>query len=107
MSRFKRFTRSLLSGYLQLVANIVYTLASVPLALHFLSKPEFGLWALVTQIAGYLALLDFGLSGSASRILIDHKDDKHREEYGSTLQTGALVGFSQALVIFGVGVLIA
>ena len=55
MSRFKRFTHSLLSGYVLLGANILYTFASVPLALHYLSKKEIGLWGVVTQIAGYLA----------------------------------------------------
>ena len=53
MSRLKKFTRSLLSGYVALGANIFYTLASVPLALHYLGKAEFGLWALVSQISGY------------------------------------------------------
>ena len=53
MSRLRKFTRSLLAGYLMLGANIFYTLASVPLALHYLGKAEFGLWALVSQICGY------------------------------------------------------
>ena len=38
MSRLKNFTRSLLSGYAQIAVNVLYTLASVPLALHYLSK---------------------------------------------------------------------
>ena len=64
MSRIKRFAHSLVSGYVFLGANALYTLASVPLALHYLSKPEFGLWAVATQIAGYLMLIDFGLGTS-------------------------------------------
>jgi len=48
MSRLKKFTFSLLSGYVLLGANIFYTLASVPLALHYLTKPEFGFWARLT-----------------------------------------------------------
>ena len=96
MSRFKRFAHALLSGYVLLGANMVYTLASVPLALHYLSKAQFGLWALVTQVAGYVALVDFGLSASASRVLIDHKDQRASGNYGSMVQTGALVGLTQA-----------
>ena len=53
MSRLKKFTHSLLSGYVALGVNVFYTLASVPLALHYLGKAEFGLWALVSQISGY------------------------------------------------------
>jgi O-antigen/teichoic acid export membrane protein len=107
MSRIKRFAHSLVSGYVFLVANVLYTLASVPLALYYLSRPEFGLWALVTQMAGYIALVDFGLSGAASRILIDYKDHQRREEYGSMIQTGVMVGFSQAGLVLIAGVVLA
>ncbi len=72
MSRFKRFAHSLVSGYLLLGTNVVFTLAQVPLALHYLTKNEFGLWALTTQITGYLMMLDLGMSGSLVRNLIDH-----------------------------------
>ena len=74
MSRLKRFTHALLSGYALLGVNVLFTLASVPLALHYLSTEEFGLWAVTSQIAGYIALMDFGLSAATSRILIDYKD---------------------------------
>jgi O-antigen/teichoic acid export membrane protein len=107
MSRFKRYAHSLLSGYALLGANILYTLASVPLALHYLSKAEFGLWSLVTSVAGYVALLDFGLSASASRVLIDHKDRRASGHYGSMVQTGALVGLSQGTLVMLVGSLSA
>jgi len=29
----------------------------------------------VTQLTGYLVLLEFGMAGSVSRFLADHKDD--------------------------------
>jgi O-antigen/teichoic acid export membrane protein len=103
MSRLKRFAHSLLSGYVLLGVNVLFTLASVPLALHFLGKEEFGLWALTSQIASYIALMDFGLTAAASRILIDYKDHENPGEYGATIQTGALVGVSQAVLVFVVG----
>ena len=103
MSRFKHFTQALVSGYSALAANIVYTFASVPIALHFLSPAEFGVWALVMQILGYIALIDMGMSGSVSRLLIDHKDDKASGQYGSIIKTGALVGAVQALIVLGAG----
>ncbi len=91
MSRFRHAARSLASGYAAIATNVLFTLASYPLALHYLSKDEFGLWAVVAQIAGYLLLLDLGFSGSASRILIDHKDKKDGSDYGSVIKTGCLV----------------
>jgi O-antigen/teichoic acid export membrane protein len=103
MSRLKKFTHSLLSGYVALGANIFYTLASVPLALHYLGKLEFGLWALVTQIGGYIALVDMSMSASVGRILIDHKDDRHNGVYGSIIKTGVLVGLVQGAIIVLLG----
>ncbi len=103
MARLKRYLYSLASGYVMLAANIVYTLASVPLALHYLSKTEFGLWALTSQFAFYLSLLDFGMSGAATRILIDHKDAREGTGYGDTIMTGFLVNLAHAGLIILVG----
>jgi O-antigen/teichoic acid export membrane protein len=103
MSRFKRFAHSLASGYVLLGANMFYTLASIPLALHYLSKAEFGLWALTVTIMGYVLLVDLGMSGSIARILIDYKGHHTKLEYGSVIQTGALVGAVQGVLIFVAG----
>jgi O-antigen/teichoic acid export membrane protein len=103
MSRLKNFTRSLLSSYALLGVNVFYTLASVPLALKYLSKAEFGLWGVTLQIAGYISLIDLGMGGSIARILIDHKDDRASGRYGGAIQSGFLVGLVQSLIILAVG----
>ncbi len=105
MSRARRFIRNVASGYLLLFASMLYVLASVPLALKFLTKEEFGLWALMTQISGYLALIDLGTSPSVSRLLIDCKDRPDDGDYGSLIQTGGLVLTCQGFIILLVGVL--
>jgi len=101
MPRLKRFAHSLASGYVLLGAHTAYTLVSIPLAFRFLSEAEFGLWALTTQLAGYLALLDFGMSGAIMRILIDFKDDRTERNYGSVILTGFLVNVLQGGLILG------
>lgn len=103
MSRFRKFAHSLVSGYVLLGSNILYTLASVPLALKYLSKPEFGLWGVTSLLAGYIGLIDMGMSGSVARILIDHKDERRSGGYGGLIKTGALVGAVQGILIFIVG----
>jgi len=103
MSRLKNFSRNLVTSYLQLGVNAVYSLVSVPLALHYLDKPAFGLWVLVSQLGGYIALVDLGMNTSVARILIDHKDDRSNGVYGSVIKTGILVGIVQCFLIIGVG----
>ena len=77
-SRRSRFAASLSSGYLLLAANVVFTLVSIPLSLHYLSKEQFGLCAVVMQIASYLQLLDLGMTGSLSRIQIGRASCRER-----------------------------
>jgi len=86
-----------------LIATAVYALASVPLALHYLSQEEFGLWGLMSSISGYLSLIDLGMSSSVARLLIDYKDDRQRGDYGSLIKTGWLVLVIQGALIFIVG----
>jgi O-antigen/teichoic acid export membrane protein len=107
MSRLNRYKHALLSGYFALGANALYTLASVPLALAYLNPAEFGLWAIVTQIGGYVALVDLGMSGSVYRILIDYKDDRADGRYGSTILTSLLVGLVQGALVLIVGIALA
>src|SRR4030095_333604 len=92
MSRVKRFAHSLASGYVLLGVNIVYALVQGRMGLHYLSdNNEVGLWAVAIQVATYLLLLDLGMSGSISRILIDHKDKADSTAYGEIIKTGFLV----------------
>ena len=100
LDRKKRFWAGLTAGYFAFGANLVYTLVSVPLALHFLPRAEFGLWVLVTQVASYLMLLDLGMTSSAARFLADHKDSMQKGEYGNILQTGRRVFWAQSFFIF-------
>ena len=93
------FFRGLGAGYIAIAVNIAYTGASIPLALHYLGKEQFGLWALAQQIAGYLMLLDLGVSSAVSRFSADRKDEVNSGSYGSLLLTGAIVFASQGLLI--------
>ncbi len=106
MSRLKNFTRSLVSSYALLGVNILYTLGSVPLALHYLSKAEFGLWALTLQIAGYISLVDLGMSSSVARIVVDHKDHQADGRYGGVIQSGLWVGAVQGTIALAVGLVL-
>ena len=99
MGRSTKFISGLAFGYVTIAINVGYTLASIPIALHYLSKEEFGLWALITQITAYLMLLEFGLSGSVARFLADHKDHVHEENYGKIIRTGHWIFSIQGLII--------
>ena len=103
MPRFRRVLHGATSGYVLLIVTSLYQLASVPLALHYLSKERFALWALMASIGGYLSLIDLGMSGSVARLLIDHKDSREGGTYGSLIRTGWLVLGVQGAIVFLAG----
>ncbi len=112
MSRFRRIVHSVASGYFVLVAASFYALATLPLALHYLSRESLaverlGLWTLMASISGYLSQIDMGMSGSLARLLIDHKDDRTSGNYGSLIKTGWLVLLVQGTMILAVGFVFA
>src|SRR2546430_938711 len=100
MSRLGNAARSLASGYAAMASSTVLSLASVPLALHYLgSAEEYGVWFVAGQAATYLLLIDVGITGAVGRFLIDHKDDKEGGDYGSLIKTGSLVLVVQGVCI--------
>jgi O-antigen/teichoic acid export membrane protein len=102
-TRTHNFLRGLGAGYVAIIVNIAYTAVSIPLALHYLGKEQFGLWALAQQITGYLILLDLGVSSAVSRFIADRKDDVNGGGYGSLLLTGAIVFAIQGVLIASAG----
>jgi O-antigen/teichoic acid export membrane protein len=102
MSRLKNFSRNLATSYVQLAVNVVYTLVSVPLILHWLPKAEFGLWALLVQLMSYITLVDLGINSAIARFLVDHKDRRGDGEYGALVKTSALVSVIQGLIVLAV-----
>ncbi len=102
-TRSKRFTHSLVTGYGAIAVNIVFSLVSIPLALNYLSKEEFGLWALAVQINGYLGLIDIGMTAAVGRYLADHKDDVNGDAYATHFATGNCVFIVQGLLVLAIG----
>jgi O-antigen/teichoic acid export membrane protein len=107
MSRFRRFVHGMASSYGALVAGMLYALVSVPLALHYLPKSEFALWAVMTQLVGYIALVELGMTTSVARHLIDQKDRPADGVYGGLIQTGAAVFAVQGLLIFAIAYVVS
>jgi O-antigen/teichoic acid export membrane protein len=99
MSRLKNFSRNLTTSYLQLGVNVIYSLVSVPLILHWLPKAEFGMWMVLVQLMSYITLVDLGINQAISRFLVDHKDRRGEGGYGALIKTSALVSAVQGLIV--------
>ncbi len=91
------------SGYAAMFSIMLAGVFSVPLALRFLSNEEFGLWNVIGQSLGYLLLIDFGVSWSASRMLIGPLRDGNSRELDSWWTVLVSVLVIQGLLIVGLG----
>jgi len=104
VSRIRQFTLNTGMGYALIGANILYTVVSIPLALLYLGKQEFGLWALAAQISSYFMLLDLGVTSAISRFLADSKDNPAAPAYASVFKAGCIVFTLQGLLVAAVGI---
>ena len=107
MTRTRQFALGVGSSWLATAVTVAYSLLSVPIALRYLSVEEFGLFVLLIQIAAYFTLVEIGMSAATARILVDHKDHRDGDAYGSVILTGLLVFAIQGFIIVVVGVLAA
>jgi O-antigen/teichoic acid export membrane protein len=107
MSRLKNFSRNLAASYLQLAANVIYTLVSIRLVWNWLPLPQaqLGIWALLGQLLAYITLVDLGMTTAVARLLVDHKDDRTDGRYGAMIRTAFYVSLAQSVCILAITML--
>jgi O-antigen/teichoic acid export membrane protein len=101
MSRFSRFVSGIGASYVGVVANMAYSLAIVPIGLHYLGPDQFGLWMLLTQVSAYLSFIELGMFGSAARVLIDYKDRKDGTSYSGVVASASVILVAQGALMIG------
>jgi len=83
------------TSYLNVVAAALYSIALVPIVLHFTSIPQLGLWTLITQFTSYLSLVDAGVSSACVRRFVGPIARKEMPALGGIFKTAFLVSLSQ------------
>ena len=92
-----------LLSYAQLAFNALINLLYVPLLLHYIGVEEFGLYKLLGSLIAYFGLLDFGLSGSLIRFLVQYREegDEVKLEKLTSMVEIIYVGLSLVLALLG------
>ncbi|MEK7950821.1 lipopolysaccharide biosynthesis protein [Luteolibacter soli] len=102
MTRRWLMVRGIVFAYGSLVAQIVYSFASIPLALSYLSTAEFGMFGVISTISSYLMMSELGLTESFTRHLFDCKDGKDPHRYGRLFAAGLLaLGIVSIFILVG------
>ena len=66
-----RAARNAAASYFAFISSSICGLVSIPVAVHFLSKEEIGLWAVVNTFVSYLLWLDMGIGDATGRKMAD------------------------------------
>lgn len=69
--RASKAARNSVASYIAFVSTTATGLISIPLVIHFLTKEELGLWAVITAISGYLNFMELGLGFATGRKMAD------------------------------------
>jgi len=91
MSKRKLLARGVVFGYGAIASQMLYSFASIPLALTYLPKAEFGMWGLISTLVGYFMLAEMGISNSVMRHLMECKEGKDPAKYGRIFTGSAVI----------------
>ncbi len=77
MSYSKKILKNVVSNWANLAVSLAISFFLAPFILHKIGNVYFGVWALVTQITGYLWLLDFGVRESVVKYVAEYHGKKN------------------------------
>jgi O-antigen/teichoic acid export membrane protein len=87
--RYRRIVLSVVANVVGRAVMMLASLVTIPIALSYLGKEQYGLWATINSFAPWVALVDFGLVASIVNPLAQAhgRDDRHaaREHFATAL----------------------
>ena len=90
--------------------NVFFSLSSrlllIPIILHYLNRGEFGLYQLIGALAGYLALVDFGISGTLGRFIAKYQALNDRVRQDNVFAMCIIIYSFLAVMITAIGFLL-
>ena len=79
---------SAVTGTIARISSILAGLISAPIIIAQLGKTEYGLWVLIGQSIGFMAITEFGISGAIGRFFARDKNTQNLEELNRLINTG-------------------
>lgn len=98
----KKFVKAVTSGYAYMIFQMIVSLWMVPFVLSYLSKPEYGVFAIATDLLGWLGIANLGITAafnSKGAQLMGTKDTQELNIVASTTFFAQLI--SAIVIIIG------
>ncbi|SFM69817.1 oligosaccharide flippase family protein [Marinobacter pelagius] len=91
------------SNVLVMLVKLALTFIMTPIFVSYLGNHDYGLWAMVGGIIGYMGMLDLGIKPAISRFAAKHRAEKDRvalqQVYASTLIFTFCIGVLVSLIL--------
>lgn len=91
MTYLRKVLRNTIWNWANLVVALVISFLLAPFVLHRIGDGYYGVWALATQIAGYLWLLDFGARESVVKYVAEYHSKQDTGMLGNVVRTSLKV----------------
>ena len=87
MKLFRNAVFNLAGGLIPAITALI----TVPVILSRLGTSQYGVYALVTSIVGYFAVIDINVTAGSVKFLAEHHTQKNHDRAGQVLSFGALI----------------
>jgi O-antigen/teichoic acid export membrane protein len=101
--RDSKAARNAAASYVAFASTTITGLISIPLAVHFLTKQELGLWAVISALGGYLTFMELGIGFATGRKMADGIVAKDKLEIYRWWTLSRVVLSVQGLIVILIG----
>ncbi len=103
----RRFTGSVLIGWLATFASIAIGLVMSPFLIHHLGETGYGVWVLIQSTVSYMYFMDLGLRTTVVRFTTEAQAQGNHRKVNEVISAALWVRFLTAVVIFAAGLTLA
>jgi len=93
---------SYVSMFLSIIIGFIY----IPILLHFLGKSQYGLYQLMGSLIAYMAVMDFGLSGTITRYYSKYLSLNDEENQSNVLAISSIIYTAISVIVLIIGAVI-
>jgi O-antigen/teichoic acid export membrane protein len=106
MTRTGRAALGVITNHASALVMAVAGFVLVPIMLRYIGREDYGLWATVGQVLGYLALLDLGVGSAIVRRAAQLRESNDAERVNRMISTGVALycAFAAVFMICGLAV---
>lgn len=106
MSDRKKFFKGVTSGYAYMLVSMAVSLWMVPFVLGYLTKPEYGIFAIAGDLLGWLGVANLGITAAFNSKGAQLLGDNNREELNIVTNTTFFAQLATSLMIIIGGVVV-